>query len=192
MTHITYWGVRAHILEEDGETVKTGFALPSLHTSSLIPAAFWEFVRSYMTKGPKNLTKIKYLLPLSKEKETPELAAFKMQPAGSGYSSAVAVIQSFDRFCRWLVNATCKIPVWPKWVEAECLVDIDDPYMVNPDNCPSMSSTLAKEIGHEDETFFYERLLKANIKGTLLDYIEKYPQPSKTNILTKLKRLMGW
>jgi hypothetical protein len=37
---------------------------------------------------------------------------------------------------RWLSMLTCKIPVWPKEIEAQCAIDNDDPYLVDWDHLP--------------------------------------------------------
>lgn len=177
VTHITYWGVRGHILEPDGNTVKNGFALPVMHNCPLLPAAFFEFVRLYMEKGTESLPKVQYCLPIADEKESDELATFKTQLDGSGYSDLMVAIGSFGCFCRKLVFATCKIPVWPDWVEAECQVDADNDFcQTAAQNDQIMSESLARQTGAEDEAFFHEILMKADTSGSVVGHImENYP-----------------
>jgi len=36
--------------------------------------------------------------------------------------------------CRWLVLKSCRMPVWPQWVEDECAIDANDPLrLVEPE-----------------------------------------------------------
>jgi len=37
---------------------------------------------------------------------------------------------------RWIVMRTSKIPQWPQWVEDECVISPDDPWVYDGDHPP--------------------------------------------------------
>lgn len=133
--------VMGHLLEKDGITVKESIAL------SLVDAGepgrqnllqFFEFFRRYMEEGPGPVlealkpTPLIMLPGIDKEKESWFFGWEHLTGSMKGVLVFQILLQPFFlpiSLFRWIVMRTSKIPQWPKWVEDECAVAPDDPWV---------------------------------------------------------------
>lgn len=128
--------IRAHVLGEDGKTIKDTFTLgyPYLGDREGV-LQLWEYIRRYMEEPDGvekscNLTEI--YLPVDGRREGARFGliatfspAAKWPFKGQLLFSPILAITTLGR---WLAMYTSKIPCWPENIEAECKVDPDDPY----------------------------------------------------------------
>jgi hypothetical protein len=133
--------VMGHLLEKDGVTIKESIAL------SLVDAGepgrqnllqCFEFFRRYMEDGPGPVldalkpTPLIILPGIDRQRES---WFFGWQHLTGGMKGLPLLQVLFQPFLfpislfRWLVMSTSKIPQWPQWVEDECQVDPDDPWI---------------------------------------------------------------
>ena len=118
--------IRGHIMAEDGVTVKATFALGYRTHSKYELENYWNFINHYMEKGPEELVpNMALYLPIADRKETPGWS-FNHYLDVFGYIGFPFVFIFWP--CRLLAMATCKVPVWPDWVEEKCQVEPDDPF----------------------------------------------------------------
>jgi len=132
--------VRCHHLAEDGETVLDTFALPS-HSVPNDPflLAQWEFVRHYMEVGPDDLVKNVPIVQDIADRREGFWAGFQtLQASAAGSYALLALLNvPFSLFYavgRWVAMRTCKIPVWPAEIEAECQIEPNDPFIRDRDH----------------------------------------------------------
>jgi hypothetical protein len=146
------WEIHGNVLDEDKVTIKEIFALGytdildeedtrpgCTHFSSRdFVRAHWEFIRRYMEEGPQEVTKqVKFCMPIAEKRES-----YKV-----GFERMFANIAALPAIFYWLffpflfiasmfrvfAIQTSKVPQWPKEVEADCLIDQDDPYAIEGD-----------------------------------------------------------
>ena len=133
--------VMGHVLEKDGVTVKESIGL------SLVDAGepgrqnllqFFEFFRRYMAEGPGPVldalkpTPLIMLPGIDHEKESWFFGWEYLTDSMKGIPLLQILFQPFFfpiSLFRWIVMRTSKIPQWPQWVEEECAVAPDDPWV---------------------------------------------------------------
>jgi len=119
--------VRCHVME--GDTVKDTFATGHSYGIEAPVNELWEFIRRYMDEGPKGVKP-----PFVSMTASPTWRnCWRMSFIRIGAASTVAQlillpIEGPLVVLRWLVFKTCKKPVWPSEVEAECRIAENDPY----------------------------------------------------------------
>ncbi|UCV30278.1 DUF6708 domain-containing protein [Ferribacterium limneticum] len=133
--------VMGHLLEKDGVTIKESIAL------SLVDAGepgrqnllqFFEFFRRYMEEGPGPVLDALKPVPLimlpgiDHQKESWFFGWEHLTGGMKGLPLLQILFQPFllpISLFRWIVMRTSKIPMWPQWVEDECAVAPDDPWV---------------------------------------------------------------
>jgi hypothetical protein len=145
--------VACHVLAEDKKTIIETFAL-NVSTAGLQGEhelrGLFEFYRRYMEKGPANLIdcikledgtpeKFYCLPPIDKQRESWFFGWRVINAEVNGLLIAQILFQPFffpQSFFRWLAMRTSKIPQWPQWVEDECQIEKDDPWLRDYYNNP--------------------------------------------------------
>ena len=122
--------LRAHIMDKDGVTVRhtIGFAKFGFSAGDL--RDYVSFLGFYMNKGSEKLLPIvRRCLPIDGCREPLVFGlSMLMSLFGKVFGYLMLPIVLYDFFWRTLTMLTCKVPVWPDWVEAECQVAPDNPY----------------------------------------------------------------
>jgi hypothetical protein len=142
-----------HRLAEDRETVLDTFALPS-HDNKNSPYVFalWEFVRHYMEKGPADLVKnVPFINDVADRKETFWGGFHALQAAYGSYAVLWLIgapISLWFAVGRWISMRTCKIPVWPDEIEAQCQIEPNDPYIRDRDHLADIDKMEMPEGSH--------------------------------------------
>lgn len=145
---ITY-DLRAHVLDEDGDTVLESFSLgyPSITGNAESVDKFWAFLQPYMEAEDgveqtwRHLKeKTGYLLPLGGRKEGWRWSIVQNY-AWSGHWPWLQFLASpvfgLNALGRIIAMWTSKVPQWPEEVEKGSVVDPDDPYVLSwRDNGP--------------------------------------------------------
>ena len=143
------WEVRGHVLKEDGVTIEETFSLSYIGTFDAAASVFnpervavddylrahWEFIRRFMEEGPHAVIgQVQFCMPIAENKET----------IGNGFERVCANISGAPTMVYWLFWPFCmivgigrifamqtsKIPRFPKNVQAESVVEPDDPYAI--------------------------------------------------------------
>lgn len=134
--------VAGHILKDDKRTVRETVALSMVTTAVQAGEQqlrdHFEFFRRYMEEGPGSVLNALKPIPLImlpgiyKEKESWAFGWERLSLNINGFPLVQLLFQVFFlpiSVFRWLVMHTSKIPQWPKWVEDECQVEPDDPWI---------------------------------------------------------------
>ena len=136
---LTMWqsseDVRAHVLDEDGETVRDTFTLayPFLGDRAGL-MRLWEYIRRYMEEPDgveKNYQLTELCMPVDGRREG---LAFGLVRTFAPYSQwpvlqlLASPLWALTTVGRWVAMYTSKVPVWPAEIEAACEVDSGDPY----------------------------------------------------------------
>lgn len=136
------WGICAHVLSEDKQTVLETFGLAATTLSKYYTLARWEFIRRYMEEGPKqcyynpdkdyklgdiNNSHLTFCNDIDGKRES---ATFNPQRIKWYYYACYPLIK-LSAFPRLLAMKSCKVPQWPAKIEAECPIAVDDPYIVS-------------------------------------------------------------
>ncbi|WP_058834868.1 DUF6708 domain-containing protein [Luteimonas abyssi] len=139
---LTMWqssqDVRAHILDEDGETVKDTFTLAYHEFSGRDELMqLWEYIRRYMEE-PDGVEQchqeVSLCLPVDGRREGLAFGivrTFAMAANQLAIQLIASPIAALTVMGRWFSMYTSKVPVWPAEVEAACQIDADDPYQKN-------------------------------------------------------------
>lgn len=130
------WDIRGHVLADDGKTVLDTFAL-SMHIDEVALEGlreFWEFVRRYMEEGPQEAHKlVEVCMPLNSKRESLAFAyqrfSMNFYPGGRWLWLMLYPLWLLCILGRWVAGLTCKPPVWPAEIEAQCRVEPGDPYV---------------------------------------------------------------
>jgi hypothetical protein len=98
----------------------------------------WEFLRRYMDEGPASVSRyVKRLMPLQDQQREPVLWSYYRLSAHYGpLGFLMAPLNLILWPFRVLVMKTGKVPVWPQWVEDECVIEPNDPYRLDKDHPP--------------------------------------------------------
>jgi len=140
-----YWHVLGHLLSEDGKTVLDTFplstnALRDDWNPKTTLYQQWEFVRRYMENGPQELYRdIPVVFPIDKKRESFTLGAKRFFANFAHWPLAMIIFSPallLGSIGRWIALRTCKIPRWPDEVEAECVIDPNDPYIRDEHHLP--------------------------------------------------------
>nr|WP_324292661.1 DUF6708 domain-containing protein [Xanthomonas oryzae] len=124
--------IRGEIL--DGDIVKDTFALGHCAERDEPVKEMWEFIRRYMEEGPEAVAEH----PLDKYVELSVAPTWKnCLISAVGFTNATTLFKRVLLFpfigtftvVRWLVFKSCKQPVFPPEVEAECQVEPNDPHI---------------------------------------------------------------
>lgn len=128
--------VAGHVMDADGVTVRETFALGASGEKDQLQT-LWEFYRRYMEEGPQAvlpaLEKPLICLPrLDLKRETWRFGWERITLQLNGWILLQIVSQVFlfpQSLFRWIAMRTSKIPKWPQWVEDECAVAANDPWV---------------------------------------------------------------
>lgn len=137
-----YWNVFGHVLGKDGVTVLDSFTLSISEIGSpdglLMLQSHWEFIRRYMEDGPESINgQVQFCLPISDQRESFTFGAHRLLANSStnspGFFVLTLVSMTLDMVTapfRYFGIRTSKIPQWPTPIDAECAVEINDPYAI--------------------------------------------------------------
>ncbi|WP_152985255.1 DUF6708 domain-containing protein [Stenotrophomonas beteli] len=122
--------LRCSVIED--HVVKRTFAVGHYFDDELKVRGIWEFVRRYMEDGPAEVADTigGRQMSLSVVPSLRNCYLFVVASLGPAMVSARFILMPLLLplvFCRWLVLQSCRMPVWPQWVEEACAVDADDP-----------------------------------------------------------------
>lgn len=133
------WDVRGHVLADDGKTVLDTFALspsymPESEDGLRALKGHWEFVRRYMEDGPKETSqRVEMCVPIDGKRESLAFARQRFYanfyPVGLWAWYLLYPLWLLCILGRWVAGLTCKPPVWPAEIEAQCRVEPGDPYV---------------------------------------------------------------
>lgn len=133
--------VMGHLLDERKQ-VKESFAL-SLDTSADAAGVqelrdHFEFFRRYMEDGPGPVldaikpTPLIMLPAIDQRRESWAFGWERLTLLMNGWPIAQVLFQVFFlpmSVFRWIAMRTSKIPQWPQWVEDECRIEANDPWV---------------------------------------------------------------
>ncbi|XLZ68627.1 DUF6708 domain-containing protein [Massilia sp. SR12] len=129
------WDILGHVLDADRTTVKETFAFSSYRSSDVSQVRMhWEYFRRYMEEGPEQPHRmLEVCLPIATRRETwwEGCMRLSLNLHGSLFMQATSFIP-FDlpaSIGRMFAMRTSKIPQWPEWVEKECAVAENDPFV---------------------------------------------------------------
>ncbi len=128
--------IAGHVMEGSKRYPKETFILGG-HASGLAATlSLWEFFRRYMEEGPESALE-----------DTPQLVCLPLDRGKEPFSAGMTVvhremgspnwflgtilfpIRVLQSCARWLAFRTCKVPVWPKEIEATCTIEPEDPHV---------------------------------------------------------------
>lgn len=130
--------IRAHVLADDGETVKETFTLgyvPFADRDNLLK--LWEYIRRYMETPDgveRNFRETELCLPIDGRREgllfglVRSFAPLARVPVMQLVASPVFALNTWGR---WVAMYTSKTPQWPAEVEAANEIAANDPYRKN-------------------------------------------------------------
>jgi len=133
--------VAGHVMSPDGQTVHETFALAGDTVGKAGEQELrdlFEFFRLYMEKGPEQVLKALHPTPLimlpgiHKQKESWRFGWERITLHENGSLIGLVLYQVVAipmSLFRWIAMRTSKIPQWPQWVEDECHVEPDDPWI---------------------------------------------------------------
>jgi hypothetical protein len=126
------WDIRMHVLDPDGVTVRETLSLGMDMEDQDLLRRFWELHRRYMEEGPEAVAKIiEVFMPVNERREG---FIFGMRRWWSNFLPMpiayflIAPLVPFVGLGRWFAMRTSKVPIWPAEIEAECVIEPNDPY----------------------------------------------------------------
>ena len=119
--------LRGHVLDDDG-IVRYTFAVGQYRESHVEILQHWEMIRLYMEDSPTALPYPPMALTLSTRPTLRNCMLLNMSWLGAHLSKAVFILSVLWGFFRWLALKTCREPLWPNEVEAQCQIPANDPY----------------------------------------------------------------
>ncbi|QEM82958.1 DUF6708 domain-containing protein [Halomonas binhaiensis] len=134
MGQISY-DIRANILDKNNESVKDTFTLgyPYMGDEEGL-LQLWEYIRCYMEESDgveRSYQTAEILLPINGQREGLAFGIIRVFSTTANHmlmQLLMSPIEALNVLGRWFSMCTCKVPCWPKEIEAECKVDPDDPY----------------------------------------------------------------
>jgi hypothetical protein len=129
-----YWDIRAHYLADDRKTVLETFALAYYgYKDNPFLLSQWEFVRRYMEEGPQKLAdQVEHVADIDGHRESFQEGYHRLN-AEDGLPTLITTLFTpvtfLEAIGRWIAMRTCKIPVWPEEIEAQCQIEPGDPYI---------------------------------------------------------------
>jgi hypothetical protein len=136
------WEVRGHRMAEDGVTVLETFGLPFQTTmntsrSTSLTWSLWEYIRSYMEEPealPALVGQIEEVIDIADKRESFGVCYNRHCDNAGCLVEILAFfiiipLSLFYVMGHWIANYTSRIPKWPKEIEDECQIEIDDPYV---------------------------------------------------------------
>ncbi len=135
-----YWEFQCHVLDTDGETILETFALPALGYGERGRdeyKGYWEFIRRYMEEGPASVyNEITGCLPIKQQKEPFSFIYHRLAYSMGSFHPFILFYYLFDVPGRLLAMHFCKIPQWPAEIDAQCVVEANDPYFKDASSNP--------------------------------------------------------
>lgn len=135
------WDIRMHVLDPDGVTVRETLSLGMDMEDQDLLRRFWELHRRYMEEGPQAVAKIvEVFMPIAEQREG---FVFGMRRWWSNFLPMpiayflIAPLVPFVGLGRWFAMRTSKVPVWPAEIEAECVIEPNDPFRRDSRNNPA-------------------------------------------------------
>lgn len=149
MPRLHEWEICGHILDPKTSLIQRTFSLsysgclyldhngqrPSKLSEFDFLRAHWEFIRRYMEEGPEAVSnQVQFCMPLDGRKESIRIGIERM--LANIASVYIPIYLMLLPFCllfslsRIFAVWTSKIPEWPSEVEADCDVEIDDPFAI--------------------------------------------------------------
>ena len=139
-----WWEIRAHVLAEDGVTVKETFALGAYSTldsreGMRVLYSHWEFFRRYMEEGPAAIAPyVKQVAPVEGKRESFRVG-YEVLASNLRTDNPVLKILYFldwpltalSSLTRYLAMRRGKIPFWPAEIDARNVVEADDPFCID-------------------------------------------------------------
>ena len=119
--------LRGHVLDDNG-IVRYTFAVGQYRESHVEILQHWEMIRLYMEDSPAALPYPPLALTLSTRPTLRNCMLLNMSWLGAHLSKAVFILSVLWGFFRWLALKTCREPLWPNEVEAQCQIPANDPY----------------------------------------------------------------
>lgn len=136
----TDWDLRAHVLEEDGKTIRETFAFSPVGDAVTVKC-FYEYLRRYMDEGPQAVQPYtNFCLQISDRKEHPLFGFRKLWLSLNGWLTfqilllPLFVVAAIGRYLVMTINT---MPRWPAEVEAECRIEPNDPYVRDGNTHPA-------------------------------------------------------
>lgn len=126
---------RANALDKDGKTVIDSFPIGACDaTDETEMRNHFEYFRRYMEEGPKEpYDMLKVCVPVAARKETwfEGYMRIALNMRAFGIIGHILMLwwdipMSITRF---IAMRTSRIPQWPEWVEQECAIEPNDPYV---------------------------------------------------------------
>jgi hypothetical protein len=134
--------VMGHVMGDDRKNIKESFALSKVTTLDAAGVQdlrdHFEFFRRYMEDGPGPVldalkpTPLIMLPGIDKERESWAFGWERLTLNMNGWPVLQALFQFVifpESLFRWIVMRSSKIPQWPQWVEDECAIEPDDPWV---------------------------------------------------------------
>lgn len=135
--------VMGHLLDKDGVTVKESIGLSMVGVAPNEEGlermrTFFEFFRRYMEEGPGPVldalkpTPLIMLPGIDQERESWFFGWEHLTGSAKGFPLIQLLLQVFYlpmSLFRWIVMRTSKVPQWPQWVEDECRIEPNDPWV---------------------------------------------------------------
>lgn len=124
--------IRCHLLDSNGYVTDT-FTVGHSTDDELRVREQWEFICRYMESGPEHVVDhpLDGVITLSVKpswKNCYMWVCFVMGNSLFTFRHVLFPIYGLLTLSRWLTFKTCKDPVWPKEIQAECAVQPNDPH----------------------------------------------------------------
>lgn len=133
--------ISGHVLAEDNKTVIDTFCLPGSSGNLELLKNHWEFVRRYMEEGPEHLIQqVEFCLPIANKKESFGFTFFYISTLFKGIPKFLMPLLFPFIFIlsipRYIAILTSRRPIWPQEIEEQCIIEKDDPYVMNEKTNP--------------------------------------------------------